>query len=105
MTINASDAASDMAEAFSVADDAIPVKVPLWQKIAWDYGAAVAEADHWDCVCRAWTKSFGRGIWRERHPSDLHNLAMRRSTREYVRQILASGLLREALAEFEGRAQ
>jgi hypothetical protein len=105
VTIDASDAASDMAEAFSVADDAIPVKAPLWQKIAWDYGAAVVEADYWNRVCADWTRSFGRGIWRERHPSDLHKLCMRRASRAYVRQILTSGLLHQALAEFEGRAQ
>jgi hypothetical protein len=105
VTIDASDAASDMAEVFSVADDASLVKAPLWQKIADDYREAVAEADLWHQRCVDWTQAFGLRIWRERHPADLHKLAMRRRTRDYVRQILTSGLLHQALAEFEGRAQ
>ncbi len=65
---------------------------------------AVRESDYWDAQCAAWTAACGRGVWRERHPSDVYKLRMRRRWRNHVK--VSAGYLRHALAlhEAEGRA-
>jgi len=37
------------------------------------------EADAWERRCRAWTQTFGLGVWRERHPADRQKLRQRRN--------------------------